>query len=67
MRTQCSMPDCDAAPRHNQRYCPDCHSKYMKVWRAKRKRAQEKLAASVVKMRAQIVQQDQTIKELQVG
>jgi len=67
MRTQCSMPDCDAAPRANQRYCPDCHSKYMKAWRAKRKREQDKLLAKVVKMRAQIVEQSRTIQELKVG
>lgn len=61
------MPDCDAAPRANQRYCPDCHSKYMKAWRAKRKREQDKLLAKVVKMRAQIVEQSRTIQELKVG
>jgi hypothetical protein len=67
MRTQCSMPNCDAAPRHNQRYCPECHSKYMKAWRAKRKREQEKLAARVVQMRAQLVEKNRLIEELKVG
>jgi len=60
------MPNCDDTPRHNQRYCPECHSKYMKTWRAKRKREQQKLAASVIKMRAQIVEQNRTIAELKV-
>ena len=61
------MPDCDLPPRAGQRYCGDCHSKYMKTWRAKRKREQAKLAESVVKMRAQIVQKDREIAELKVG
>ena len=67
MRTQCSMPDCDAPPRANQRYCADCHSKYMKAWRAKRKRQQAELAASVVRMRSQLVEKDRVIAELEVG
>ena len=61
------MPNCDAAPRHNQRYCPECHSKYMKAWRAKRRREQNKLLASVVKMRTKIVEQSREIAELKVG
>ena len=67
MREQCSMPDCDKAPRHNQRYCAKCHSKYMKAWRAKRKRDVAKLAASVVRMRSQLVDKDREIAELKVG
>jgi len=66
-RTQCSMPDCDKAPRAGQRYCGDCHSKYMKTWRAKRKRDVAQLAASVVRMRSQIVEKDREIAELKVG
>jgi len=61
------MPDCDAAPRANQRYCADCHSLYMKAWRAKRKRTQERLIASVLKMRSQIVEKDRKIQELEVS
>ena len=67
MRTQCSMPDCDELPRVNQRYCAECHSKYMKAWRAKRKRDVARLAASVVRMRSQIVDKDREIAELKVG
>jgi hypothetical protein len=61
------MPDCLAPPRANQRYCADCHSKYMKAWRARRKREQAKLLASVVRMRSQIVEKDRHIAELEVG
>ena len=64
MRTQCSMPNCDAAPRHNQRYCPECHSKYMKAWRAKRKREERELRASVVKLRAKVVTQSRELSAL---
>lgn len=67
MRTQCSMPNCAEPPRDNQRYCPECHSKYMKAWRAKRKREQDKLQAKVVSMRAQILQQKNLIAELEEG
>ena len=66
-KEQCSMPSCDKIPRANQRYCPECHSKYMKAWRAKRKREQAKLLQSVVKMRSTIVEQARTIQELKVG
>ena len=61
------MPDCDKLPRVNQRYCPECHSKYMKAWRAKRKREQTLLLQKVVKMRSTIVEQARTIEELKVG
>lgn len=61
------MPDCDAPPRYGQRYCAPCHSKYMKVWRAKRKREQEKLRESVVRMRSQLVEQQQKIMELETS
>ena len=64
---RCSMPDCDDLPRANQRYCPECHSKYMKAWRAKRKRDIDKLQQSVIQMRSKIVEQGQTIRELKVG
>lgn len=64
---QCSMPSCDQPPRQGQRYCGTCHSKYMKIWRAKRKREQEQLQQSVVKMRARLVAQQQKIAELEVG
>ena len=61
------MPNCIDPPRDNQRYCPKCHSKYMKAWRAKRKREQEKLLAKVVSMRAQLLQQKNLIAELEDG
>ncbi len=64
---KCSMPDCDDLPRANQRYCPECHSKYMKAWRAKRSRDIMKLQESVVQMRSTIVSQKQEISELKVG
>ncbi len=66
-RKLCSMPDCDDLPRANQRYCPACHSKYMKAWRAKRKRDITKLQESVIAMRSKIVTQAHTIEELKVG
>jgi hypothetical protein len=61
------MPDCDAPPRANQRYCAECHSKYMKAWRARRKREQAKLLTKLVSMRSQIVTMNREIKELKVG
>ena len=67
MISLCSMPDCDKAPRDNQRYCPACHSKYMKAWRAKKKREQAHLLASVLRLSSKIVEQNKTIAELKVG
>jgi hypothetical protein len=64
---KCSMPNCDKLPRANQRYCPACHSVYMKAWRAKRKRDVLKMQESLISMRSQIVAQQTTIKELKVG
>ena len=63
----CSMPSCDKLPRANQRYCPTCHSLYMKAWRAKRKRDIAKMQQSLVSMRSTIVEQRTEIKELKVG
>lgn len=63
---KCSMPDCAELPRVNQRYCPECHSKYMKAWRAKRKRAILKLQESAVSMRAKIMEQSRELAELKV-
>jgi hypothetical protein len=39
----------------------------MKAWRAKRKREVAQLAASVVRMRSQLVDKDREIAELKVG
>ena len=50
----CSMPDCAQPPRVGQRYCPECHSTYMRAWRAKRKRAEIKLREDVVRLRKQV-------------
>ena len=61
------MPDCDKTPRANQRYCAECHSKYMKAWRAKRKREQAQLLASVVKLRSTVVEQSHEIERLKTG
>ena len=52
---KCSMPDCDDPPRPGQRYCADCHAKYMRAWRAKRKAAEDELKADVVRLRKQVV------------
>ena len=61
----CSMPDCDKPPRPRQRYCKDCHSKYMKAWRAKRKREVEALQRDIIRLRSKVVDQARTIEELQ--
>jgi len=65
MTQQCSMPNCDKQPRNRQRYCKACHKLYMKAWRAKRKREEQKLRDSVVRMRSKIVTQDRRIAELE--
>ena len=50
----CSMPDCDKEPRVNQRYCPECHSKYMRAWRAKRKRKEQENQAELIRLRKKV-------------
>ncbi len=60
----CSMPDCSEPQRYGQRYCKECHSKYMKAWRAKRRREERELRAKVVKLRSRVVAQSQELKEL---
>jgi hypothetical protein len=52
----CSMPNCDKLPRLNQRYCPECHSKYMRAWRAKRKRRAEETKAELVRLRKRVME-----------
>ena len=61
----CSMPDCSKPQRSGQRYCKACHSIYMKAWRAKRRREEHELRASVVRLRSKVVEQGKTIAELQ--
>ena len=61
---QCSMPSCDRPQRYGQRYCKECHSKYMKAWRAKRRRAERELRESVVKLRAKVVTQSRELSAL---
>lgn len=61
---QCSMPNCDAAPRAGQRYCGPCHSKYMRAWRARRRREELELRESVVKLRKRVVEQQRELDEL---
>lgn len=65
--TVCSMPNCDKPPREGQRYCKDCHRVYMKAWRAKRRREEQELRASVVGLRKKVVDQQRLIDELQAG
>ena len=60
----CSMPDCSKPQRYGQRYCRECHSKYMKAWRAKRRREERDLRATVVRLRSKVVAQSQEIREL---
>ena len=61
---KCSMVDCEKLPRPGQRYCPKCHSKYMRAWRAKRKRQEQKLLADVLKLRKKVVNLEQENREL---
>ena len=60
----CSMPDCDKPQRAGQRYCSECHSKYMKAWRAKRRLQEQQLRESVVKLRKTVVEQKRKLQEL---
>lgn len=60
----CSMPDCAKPPRTGQRYCKKCHGKYMKAWRAKRRREELQLRDSVVKLRQKVVTQQRQLEEL---
>lgn len=62
----CSMPDCDKPQRHGQRYCRECHSNYMKAWRAKRRREERRLRASVLQMRSKIMAQSREIEDLKI-
>jgi hypothetical protein len=63
---KCSMPNCSEIARYGQRYCVECHRKYMKAWRAKRRRREEELKQSVVKLRKQVVELQQRVRELEV-
>jgi hypothetical protein len=58
------MPDCDEPPRYGQRYCKECHSKYMKAWRAKRRREENELRAKLVALRKKVVDQQRELDEL---
>lgn len=57
------MPSCVEAPREGQRYCPKCHSKYMRAWRAKRRREELKVRESLVRLRKKVVTLEQELKE----
>lgn len=61
------MPDCAKASRIGQRYCPKCHARYMQAWRAKRRREENKLRESVVKLRQKVVQQQRELEELRAS
>lgn len=63
----CSMPNCSESPRAGQRYCKDCHSLYMKAWRAKRRREESELKSTVLKLRQKVVLQNQELEELREG
>jgi len=63
----CSMPNCDNAQRAGQRYCADCHKKYMRAWRAKRRREAEELKSTLLKLRKRVVSLEQENRELKVG
>ena len=52
----CSMPGCSKTQRSGQRYCKECHGYYMRAWRAKRRREELLLRASVVKLRKQVME-----------
>lgn len=60
----CSMPDCNEPPRPSQRYCKACHTKYMRAWRAKRKRNAEELQQRLVILRKKVAEQQKVIDEL---
>lgn len=62
----CSMPNCDRPQRAGQRYCAECHRKYMRAWRAKRRREAEELKATVLKLRKRVVDLEQENRELKV-
>jgi hypothetical protein len=62
----CSMPDCDQVPRERQRYCANCHRKYMRAWRAKRKKAEADLKEELIRMRKRIVDLSRENEELKV-
>lgn len=61
---QCSMPDCAEPARSGQRYCMECHRKYMQTWRAKRKRREQELKDSVLRLRKRVVELENECREL---
>ena len=63
----CSMPDCDQPPRTGQRYCKACHSLYMKAWRAKRRREERELRASIVKLRKKTMELQRELEAVRGG
>ncbi len=63
----CSMPSCSKPQRYGQRYCKQCHSNYMKAWRAKRRRQERDLRATVVKLRSKVVLQNEELAELKAS
>lgn len=62
-RETCSMPDCNEPPRLGQRYCQKCHCKYMKAWRARRKRQENELRATLVRLRQKVLKLEQQKRE----
>lgn len=59
----CSMPDCDEPQRPGQRYCAECHRKYMRAWRAKKRRAEQELKGQVIRLRKRVVELEQEARE----
>ena len=64
---RCSMLNCAEVARSGQRYCVECHRKYMKAWRAKRRRKEAELQKSVLSLRKQVVELQQRVRELEAG
>jgi len=57
------MPQCRELARAGQRYCGDCHSKYMRAWRAKRRRDEQALKATVIKLRKRVIELESRVRE----
>jgi len=61
------MPDCDKPQREGQRYCSECHRKYMRAWRARHKRETDEMKNALLRLRKRVVDLEQENRELKVG